>query len=100
MTLMFREGKNMFVGIDLGTTHSLVAVWQNGCAPPVLNALGKVLTPSVVSVDNDGRLLVGEPARERLQSHPHLSCAVFKDPKSTRLNSSHLVISDAGFCLK
>src|SRR5260221_479173 len=78
MTLMFREGKNMFVGIDLGTTHSLVAVWQNGCARLVLNALGKVLTPSVVSVDNDGRLLVGEPARERLQSHPHLSCAVFK----------------------
>ncbi|ABX34077.1 2-alkenal reductase [Delftia acidovorans SPH-1] len=73
----------MFVGIDLGTTHSLVAVWQNGCARLVLNALGKVLTPSVVSVDNDGRLLVGEPARERLQSHPHLSCAVFKRDMGT-----------------
>lgn len=73
----------MFVGIDLGTTHSLVAVWQDGCARLVPNALGKVLTPSVVSVDSDGRLLVGEPARERLQSHPHLSCSVFKRDMGT-----------------
>lgn len=73
----------MFVGIDLGTTHSLVAVWQDGKARLVPNALGQVLTPSVVSVDKDGSLLVGEPARERLQSHPQLSAAVFKRDMGT-----------------
>ncbi len=73
----------MFVGIDLGTTHSLVAVWQDGKARLVPNALGQVLTPSVVSVDKDGSLLVGEPARERLQSHPQQSAAVFKRDMGT-----------------
>ena len=42
------------VGIDLGTTNSLIAVF--GDAGPVLipNALGDMLTPSVVGVDDDG----------------------------------------------
>ncbi|QIL82871.1 molecular chaperone HscC [Diaphorobacter sp. HDW4A] len=73
----------MFVGIDLGTTHSLVAVWQDGKARLVPNALGEVLTPSVVSVDKDGSFLVGAAARERLQSHPQLSAAVFKRDMGT-----------------
>lgn len=68
----------MFVGIDLGTTHSLAAVWHGGTARLVPNALGEVLTPSVVSVDDDGSWLVGAAARERLQSHPQLSASVFK----------------------
>jgi molecular chaperone HscC len=68
----------MYVGIDLGTTHSLVAVWQEGKARLVPNALGQMLTPSVVSVDGDGSLLVGAAARERLQTHPQLSVAAFK----------------------
>lgn len=68
----------MWVGIDLGTTHSLVAVWQNGHARLVANALGEVLTPSVVSVDEDGSFLVGAAALERLQTHPSQSVAAFK----------------------
>jgi molecular chaperone HscC len=39
----------MIVGIDLGTTHSLVAVWQEGEPRLIPNALGQFLTPSVVS---------------------------------------------------
>ena len=54
------------LGIDLGTTNSLVAYWQDGKAQLVKNALGSVLTPSVVSVDDDGSILVGAAARERL----------------------------------
>lgn len=50
----------MIIGIDLGTTNSLAAVWQEGKAVLIPNALGKFLTPSVVSIDDDGMVLVGE----------------------------------------
>jgi len=68
----------MIVGIDLGTTNSLIAVWENGAARLIPNSLGEVLTPSCVSVDDDGSILVGRAARERLQTHPLLSTAAFK----------------------
>ncbi|PTT88360.1 molecular chaperone HscC [Pelomonas sp. HMWF004] len=66
------------VGIDLGTTNSLVAFWHEGSSHLVPNALGKSITPSAVSLDADGSVLVGEAARERLQTHPALSAAGFK----------------------
>lgn len=68
----------MIVGIDLGTTNSLIAIWEEGAPKLIPNALGEVLTPSCVSLDEDGTLLVGKAARERLQSHPQLSASVFK----------------------
>lgn len=68
----------MIVGIDLGTTHSLVAVWRDGATELVVNALGHTLTPSVVGLDDQGRVLVGQAARERLHTHPHLTTALFK----------------------
>lgn len=68
----------MIVGIDLGTTNSLVAVWRDGQAQLIPNALGELLTPSCISLDTDGSVLVGRPAVERLQSHPELSTALFK----------------------
>ena len=42
------------IGIDLGTTNSLAAVWRNGKSELIPNSLGEYLTPSVVSVDRDG----------------------------------------------
>lgn len=68
----------MIVGIDLGTTNSLVAVWRDGAAELVPNALGESLTPSVVGLDDQGMVLVGKAARERLQTHPQLTTALFK----------------------
>jgi molecular chaperone HscC len=68
----------MIVGIDLGTTNSLVAVWENGAARLIPNSLGDLLTTSCVSVDEDGAILVGQAARERLQTHPRRSAAAFK----------------------
>jgi molecular chaperone HscC len=59
----------MIVGIDLGTTNSAIAVWMDGQPQLIRNSLGSFLTPSAVSVDEDGRLLVGMAARER-QGHP------------------------------
>jgi len=65
-------------GIDLGTTNSLIAVLKDGVPTAIANVHGSVLTPSVVSVDADGRLLVGATARERLVTHPRRSAASFK----------------------
>jgi len=68
----------MIVGIDLGTTNSLIGYWRNGEATLVPNALGHFLTPSCVSMSDDGQILVGLAARERLASHPARTAAAFK----------------------
>ncbi len=68
----------MIIGIDLGTTNSLVAIWRDGKPQIIPNALGDNLTPSCVGLDDDGTILVGKAARERLQTHPHMTAAVFK----------------------
>lgn len=73
----------MIVGIDLGTTNSLAAVWHNGRAELVANALGSVLTPSAVSIAEDGSVLVGEAARERLSVLPDRTAAAFKRAMGT-----------------
>lgn len=68
----------MIIGIDLGTTNSLVAIWRDGKSQLIPNSLGDTLTPSCVSVDDDGSILVGRAAKERLQTHPEVTAAVFK----------------------
>lgn len=68
----------MIVGIDLGTTNSLIAVWRDGASHLVPNALGELLTPSVVGLDDEDRIIVGRAARERLQTHPRQTAALFK----------------------
>ena len=68
----------VIIGIDLGTTNSLAAVWKDGRAHLVPNALGDYLTPSCVSIDADGSILIGQAARERLQTHATRSAALFK----------------------
>jgi molecular chaperone HscC len=66
------------LGIDLGTTYSLIAVWREGRAELIRNALGDVLTASVVSLDEDDTILVGKAARARLTTHPERTAAAFK----------------------
>ncbi|HFL3236732.1 TPA: Hsp70 family protein, partial [Clostridioides difficile] len=66
------------IGIDLGTTNSLVSVFLNNECVIIPNALGNRLTPSVVGVMDDGAVIIGEAAKERLISHPNLTEAVFK----------------------
>ncbi|ADY22403.1 molecular chaperone HscC [Bacillus paranthracis] len=66
------------IGIDLGTTNSLVATWSEDGATLIPNVLGEFLTPSVVSVDETGEVLVGRIAKERLITHPQLTAATFK----------------------
>lgn len=66
------------IGIDLGTTNSLVAIWENGKSKLIPNAFGEYLTPSVVSVDENDNVYVGKIAKERLASHPEQTACVFK----------------------
>jgi molecular chaperone HscC len=69
----------MIIGIDLGTTNSLVAYWKEDGPAIIPNVLGSNLTPSVVSVDEQsGEIIVGQVAKERLITHPSLSATVFK----------------------
>ncbi|NTT86106.1 Hsp70 family protein [Tabrizicola fusiformis] len=67
----------MHFGIDLGTTNSLIAVFEDGQPRLIPNALGHVLTPSVVAL-LDRRLVVGETAREVALTDPARAAAVFK----------------------
>ena len=66
------------IGIDLGTTNSLVAYWTENGPELIPNVFGCNLTPSVVSVDENNEILVGEVARERLITYPHLTASAFK----------------------
>lgn len=66
------------VGIDLGTTNSLVAYWTEEGAKIIPNVFGDNLTPSVVSVDENSEILIGKVAKERLITHPNLTVAAFK----------------------
>ncbi|HKI10550.1 MAG TPA: molecular chaperone DnaK [Candidatus Acidoferrum sp.] len=63
------------VGIDLGTTNSLVAYVDAQTGEPrcIPGPSGSTLCPSVVSIDPDGGIIVGEPARRRLLTQPERS---------------------------
>src|SRR5690606_14879602 len=52
--------------------------WKDGRPELIPNALGQAMTPSVVSIDADGSVLVGEAARARLVTHPDRTAAAFK----------------------
>lgn len=72
------EEKYMIIGIDLGTTNSLAAYFSEDGAKIIKNRLGKSLTPSVVAVDEENQILVGETAREYGLMHPERMAQVFK----------------------
>ena len=68
----------MIVGIDLGTTNSLVA-WLSPDGPQLIpNSLNELLTPSAVGIDHDGKLLIGKPAKELQVVAPERCATVFK----------------------
>jgi molecular chaperone HscC len=71
------------IGIDLGTTNSLVAVLRDGAPRVLANELGEDLTPSAVAVAEDGTLLVGRAAKDRLITAPESGHAFFKRDMGT-----------------
>lgn len=68
----------MIVGIDLGTTNSLAGIFRNGKVELIPNIFGDFLTPSVIGLDDDGEVIVGKLAKERLVTKPDQTVAQFK----------------------
>ncbi len=58
------------IGIDLGTTNSVVAVMEGGDPKILVNEEGNRLTPSVVAYTKDGETLVGQPAKRQAITNP------------------------------
>ncbi len=70
--------RNMIIGIDLGTTNSLVAYFTEDGPKIIPNRLGERLTPSIVSIDENDQIYVGQTAKERMQLYPDSTVSVFK----------------------
>ncbi len=66
------------IGIDLGTTNSLVSMFRNGQVELLPNEWGEFLTPSCVGILEDGTITVGAIAKERLITHPSETISSFK----------------------
>jgi molecular chaperone DnaK len=58
------------IGIDLGTTNSVVAIMEGSEPKVIANAEGNRLTPSVVAFTEKGEVLVGEPAKRQAVTNP------------------------------
>ncbi len=68
----------MIVGIDLGTTNSLVGAMHGDRPELIPNKAGKRLTPSIVGLDKQGKLHIGETARNQLVTMPDRTVAEVK----------------------
>lgn len=73
----------MIVGIDLGTTNSLISYYENGEAKIIPNRLGENLTPSVVSMDDEHTIYIGKTAKERQIKYGCDTVDVFKRSMGT-----------------
>ncbi len=74
----------MLIGIDLGTTNSAVAIWQDGEAQLVPADDGALLTPSAVSLDASGQSWTGTAALDRRASFPSDTATSFKRAMGTQ----------------
>src|SRR3954454_22013721 len=62
--------KSKVIGIDLGTTNSVVAVMENGQPAVIVNQEGARTTPSVVGFTKEGERLVGQVAKRQAVTNP------------------------------
>ena len=65
-----RETMSKIIGIDLGTTNSVVAVMEGGEPVVITNPEGSRLTPSVVAFTKTGERLVGQVAKRQAVTNP------------------------------
>ncbi len=74
------------VGIDLGTTNSVVAAMEGGEPIVIANAEGDRTTPSVVAISKSGEVLIGEPAKRQAVTNPDRTVASVKRHVGTNWN--------------
>lgn len=72
------------IGIDLGTTNSVVSYFKDDKAIIIPNRLGEHLTPSIVSIDENEQIFVGRIAKERQITHPEYTASLFKRNMGTK----------------
>ena len=58
------------IGIDLGTTNSVVAIMEGGDPKIIVNEEGNRITPSVVAYTKEGEIIVGQPAKRQAVTNP------------------------------
>ena len=66
------------IGIDLGTTNSCMAFYENGKAKIIENKENQKTTPSIVAFDKDGKKLVGELAKRQQSMNPKRTISSIK----------------------
>ena len=69
---------NLTLGIDLGTTNSVVAYKKGEKVEVIPNKSGNFLTPSIVNVGNKGKFIVGESARNQSETDPQNTFVLIK----------------------
>jgi molecular chaperone DnaK len=74
------------VGIDLGTTNSVVSVYEAGETVVIPNAEGARTTPSIVGFKKDGEVVVGEPAKRQAITNPDRTIRSVKRHMGTKWN--------------
>ncbi|HEY3229316.1 MAG TPA: molecular chaperone DnaK, partial [Roseiflexaceae bacterium] len=78
------------IGIDLGTTNSVVAVMEGGEPVVITNAEGNRLTPSVVAMNKAGERLVGQVAKRQSVTNPENTIFSVKRFMGRKLNDAHV----------
>lgn len=82
------------IGIDLGTTNSLVSYWGEKGATLIPNEFGEFLTPSIVGFDEENRSYVGKAAKEMIVTHPSTT---FREIKRDMGTNQQYQVQDATF---
>ena len=97
------------LGIDLGTTNSAMAVFENGEAKIIANKEGKNTTPSIVAFTDKGEILVGESAKRQAITNPEKTIYSIKRIMGLMMNEEkakeaqsklpyHVIESKSGAC--
>ena len=86
-----KKEHDLIVGIDLGTTNSLIAVVQNGQAEVITEDNDShLLVPSIIHIDQNGHLVIGDEAKENLITDPQATIYSVK----RLLGKSYLDLND------
>src|ERR687895_2666395 len=83
---MAKTNSKKVIGIDLGTTSSVVAVMEGGQPTVLVNQEGSRITPSVVAFTKDGERLVGQVAKRQAVTNPKQTIFSIKRFMGRRMN--------------